>query len=69
MPILASYKECICNVHGVRSDFLRSPTNEDEINQDKDVGARAYFIGKVLWAKGFDFLLHCQEKYLESTGE
>ncbi len=69
MPILASYKECICNVHGVRSDFLRSPTNEDEINQDKDKGARAYFIGKVLWAKGFDFLLHCQEKYLESTGE
>lgn len=66
---MARYKECICNVHGVRSDFLRSPTTKDETDQKNHDGARAYFIGKILWAKGFDFLLHCQEKYRYDTGE
>ena len=79
LPILATYKECVCNVHGVRSDFLQTSTNheetkgEDDNNKNKkndsDGGAKAYFIGKILWAKGFDFLIHCQEKYHESTGE
>lgn len=73
---MANYKECTSNVHGVRADFVRSLTTVEEeekeengiIDNDKPA-PRAYFIGKILWAKGFDFLLHCQEKYHEQTGE
>jgi digalactosyldiacylglycerol synthase len=67
LPVLAKYKETICNVHGVRGDFLSDVTSH-ELVEDPNA-ARVYFIGKVLWAKGFDFLLKCQYKYRQSTGE
>jgi hypothetical protein len=57
----------------VRSDFLLSPSMEeeraDEEKNEDDGNVKVYFIGKLIWAKGFDFLLHCQAKYHESTGE
>lgn len=65
---MAKYKECVSNVHGVRADFLRAPSDA-EIEDVDDGRAKAYFIGKILWAKGFDFLLHCQKKYHETTGD
>ena len=70
LPIMATYKECTSNVHGVRSDFLREPIEEEHSTiYDDRTTPRAYFIGKILWAKGFDFLLHCEEKFHERTGE
>ena len=66
LPVLAKYKETVCNVHGVRDDFLTKTTSE--LVEDPKA-AKVYFIGKVLWAKGFDFLLRCQDKYRKSTGE
>jgi len=73
LPILASYKECVSNVHGVRSDFQSAPDEKDKEFQEEIDGTggdvKAYFIGKIIWAKGFDFLLQCQEKFCEETGD
>ena len=66
LPVLAKYKETVCNVHGVRGDFL-SDGREGRIEDPNS--ARVYFIGKILWAKGFDYMLKCQDKYRQSTGE
>ena len=67
LPVFAEYKECICNTHGVRSDFLREQSADDDTSGEDDV--KVYFIGKILWAKGFNFMLECQEKYYEDAGE
>ncbi len=70
LPVFASYKECESNVHGVRSDFLRLETsNENTLVSNKEGCAQIYFIGKILWAKGFQYMLDCQEKYHERYGE
>lgn len=87
IPSYAKWKECTCNVHGVRSDFLGSqsnitaqsskPTTDDPdveehsmSNQEKPKQqAQIYFIGKLLWAKGFDRMLKVQEMYRESNPE
>jgi Glycosyltransferase len=82
LPVFADYKECVCNVHGVRSDFIQedhddvddTETTDENHNvtstqQGKKDGISFYFIGKILWAKGFQYLLDCEEKFRESTGE
>jgi len=71
LPVLARYKECVCNVHGVRDEFLSKDPSELNMSLDKSQNSSTsiYFIGKILWAKGFNFLLHCQEKYKEEHGE
>jgi glycosyltransferase involved in cell wall biosynthesis len=66
LPVFASYKECECNVHGVRSDFLKA--NEDSSIATKEGTTQIYFIGKILWAKGFQYMLDGQEKYNERFG-
>lgn len=66
LPVFARYKECVCNTHGVRSDFLRKQGSEPDTVED---GARVYFIGKCLWAKGFNFMLQCEEKFKAETGD
>jgi len=73
LPVFAEYKECVCNVHGVRSDFLRTDESIEPIKpaevENKD-NAEIYFIGKLLfYGKGFNFMLECEEKYRENTGE
>ena len=73
LPVFAEYKECVCNVHGVRSDFLRidesaESTEPTEVENKDKVGI--CFIGKLLfYGKGFNFMLECEEKYRANTGE
>ena len=70
LPVLAEYKECVCNVHGVREDFILregdlEPVKQGIDEEEKENG-EIYFIGKILWAKGFDFLLQCEVSILRS---
>lgn len=64
LPSLAPNKEVTCNVHGVRSEFLLPalPTNDDE------KPSAVYFIGKLIWAKGFDKVLEVQDLFRKRTG-
>lgn len=66
LPSLAPNKEVTCNVHGVRSEFLDTASYENSINDQR---ASVYFIGKLIWAKGFDKLLEMQEIFKQGTGE
>jgi digalactosyldiacylglycerol synthase len=61
-PVLQDYaleKEVVCNVHGIRKEFLES---------DRPSGNKCYFVGKLLWAKGLDLLLDLQYFYKRKTG-
>mmetsp|Transcript_23441 Transcript_23441/g.34770 ORF Transcript_23441/g.34770 Transcript_23441/m.34770 type:complete len:658 (+) Transcript_23441:1-1974(+) len=69
IPNYAKRKEVTCNVHGVRGDFLHAPRSKS--NSDEDIEKKTessdcsqiYYIGKFLWAKGFDRMLKIQERY------
>ena len=68
-----SMSECVENVHGIRQTFLKegkrrraSLTSSLQISTEQ---RRAYFIGKLLWAKGFDHMLDLQTCFRERTGE
>ncbi|GAX16068.1 hypothetical protein FisN_20Hh256 [Fistulifera solaris] len=56
----AKHKEVVCNVHGIRNEFLECAPPD---------GNRIYFLGKLLWAKGLDQLLYLEECYKHSKGE
>lgn len=72
----APEKEVIENVHGVRKDFIQegrrrascSRTSGNVVLLDEQSGGQVYFIGKLLWAKGFDLMLDLQKFYHECTG-
>jgi hypothetical protein len=80
LPILAPHKEVTCNVHGVRSEFLDAPTPKTatattessldgtDTTPQKPTHSPVYFIGKVIWAKGFDKVLEVQDLYRQKTG-
>ncbi|KAL7545563.1 hypothetical protein ACHAWF_008914 [Thalassiosira exigua] len=78
LPSFAPGKEVTCNVHGVRGEFLEgvdlellSPGNklaEDNAEYAK-TPSRVYFIGKLVWAKGFDLMLEVQEIFRKRRGE
>ena len=73
----APEKEVIDNVHGVREDFIRegkrrsaftTSSQNQTIPLDEECEGQVYFIGKILWSKGFDLMLELQEFYYECTG-
>jgi hypothetical protein len=67
LPELDKTKEITCNVHGVRSEFLDLPQSTQGINDQLDPSP-IYFIGKIIWAKGFDKLLEIEDMYRGETG-
>lgn len=79
--VLQSYapeKESIENTHGVREDFIRegerrallSLNNKtDSSLLDEETEGQVYYIGKILWAKGFGEMLELEEFYRECTGK
>ena len=77
LPSLCSYKEVTRNVHGVRNEFFESPQsrsdNDDSDNIDTNAKgekyAPVYFIGKTIWAKGFDKILELEKIYREKHGD
>ena len=70
----APLSECVENVHGIRETYLKegrrrrrvSMSSASKISSEQ---RRAYFIGKLLWAKGFDQLLQLEECFRERNGE
>ena len=67
LPHLDEPREVTCNVHGVRSEFLEKPNPVSR--SDDSIPNAIYFIGKLIWAKGFDKLLDIQEDYRDESGE
>jgi hypothetical protein len=67
LPSLDASKEVTCNVHGVRSEFLDPPQLRKHATTE--TYASVYFIGKLIWAKGFDKVLKLQESYKSKTEE
>jgi len=66
LQTFAPEKESTSNTHGVRSDFLAEGQRRGlEGGSQRGV----YFIGKLLWAKGFDLMLDLQEYYKQCTGD
>lgn len=69
-------KECVSNVHGIRSDFIEKG-KERALRIEKGIGilnvssdkSGIYYIGKLLWAKGFDRLIHLESAFKKATGE
>ena len=75
LPSFAPGKECTCNVHGVRREFLEGkPIDyghlDDNTEDESDEAPSAvYFIGKLVWAKGFDLMLDLQDIYRKKNKE
>lgn len=67
LPSLAPKKEVTSNVHGVRFEFLTAAV--PRADDSDEFYAPVYFIGKIIWAKGFDKLLELQELYKKSNGD
>mmetsp|Transcript_23533 Transcript_23533/g.35598 ORF Transcript_23533/g.35598 Transcript_23533/m.35598 type:complete len:778 (-) Transcript_23533:792-3125(-) len=67
LPSLAPNKEVTSNVHGVRAEFLDSCCISDGAGSEEEEQASVYFIGKLIWAKGFDKVLRLQKLYKDST--
>eukprot|EP00588_Corethron_pennatum_P013782 CAMPEP_0194274728 /NCGR_PEP_ID=MMETSP0169-20130528/7741_1 /TAXON_ID=218684 /ORGANISM="Corethron pennatum, Strain L29A3" /LENGTH=513 /DNA_ID=CAMNT_0039018003 /DNA_START=1 /DNA_END=1539 /DNA_ORIENTATION=+ len=77
-PVLQKFspeKEVVCNVHGVREEFVAEgrrragATEEDGGDVAPVEGTRAYFVGKMLWTKGLDKMMHLQHFYRKVTGK
>ncbi|KAL9184808.1 hypothetical protein ACHAXT_002585 [Thalassiosira profunda] len=82
LPSFAPGKEITCNVHGVRREFLEGVdldalaavgTNKSEAQRQNGGGAGdppspVYFIGKLVWAKGFDLMLELQDIFRKKNG-
>jgi hypothetical protein len=57
LPSFAPGKECTCNVHGVRREFLEDcsdPSFVEGDDMDNEISP-VYFIGKLVWAKVSQF--------------
>jgi hypothetical protein len=74
LPSLTPYKDVTCNVHGVRHEFLERPSGssgeeQTDPEQGKGESAPVYFVGKLIWAKGFDKILDLENMYREKHNE
>lgn len=61
LPSFAPGKECTCNVHGVRREFLEEGTTEcggGDDDSSEDEISPVYFIGKLVWAKVRPYFLY-----------
>lgn len=69
--------ELTVNVHGVRDEFFHHRHhhhNKGILNllpsdRPPEKCAAVYFIGKLIWAKGFESILDLQERYRATTGD
>ena len=63
-------QQLTCNVHGVRQEFFQNThdNNTNNNNNNNNNETPIYYIGKLLWAKGFDLLLAIQDEYYRHTG-
>lgn len=78
-PVLQTFspeKEVICNVHGVRGDFISEGERKAKEARNRGTGpgaaiegTRCYFVGKILWAKGLDKLMYLEHFYRKTTGQ
>lgn len=78
LPSFAPGKECTCNVHGVRHEFLEEGTvdfkkifakgGSDTAPEGYDEPASVYFIGKIVWAKGFNLMLELEDVFRKKYG-
>jgi hypothetical protein len=62
-------KDVICNVHGVQQDFISTTvTSASSSLTSPACTTPIYYIGKLLWVKGFHYLLDIEEQYRQNTG-
>jgi len=70
LQTFAPHKEETSNTHGVRADFLMEGNRRARAyDSDREPTGKIYFVGKLLWAKGFEIMLDLQDYYKECTGE
>jgi len=74
LPPLVKRKEVTSNVHGVRDEFFAcqepgSAVNLADSDETLSKCAAVYFIGKLIWAKGFHDVLRLQDAYRDATGD
>jgi hypothetical protein len=78
VQVFAPEKELTMNVHGVREEFIATPSSNgtflespmtDGNHSQATEKAPIYFIGKLLWTKGLDLLLEYEEYYRQVTGQ
>jgi digalactosyldiacylglycerol synthase len=76
LQVFAPMIECVDNIHGVREVYLRegerrrlAATTSKVVSRGNTKQRWVYFIGKLLWAKGFDHLLDLQSAFRERTGD
>lgn len=76
LPSFAPGKEVTCNVHGVRREFLEGldldlvcGQKKEDSEEAEEEASPVYFIGKLVWAKGFDLMLNLQDVYRKKYGE
>jgi hypothetical protein len=62
-------RDVICNVHGVQQDFISTTITSASSSQTSLASTTPiYYIGKLLWVKGFHYLLDIEEQYRQNTG-
>jgi digalactosyldiacylglycerol synthase len=79
LPSYAPEKEVVCNVHGVRAEFLAQDNDARSLDYSRNeqlsaassgattLEPQVYFLGKLLWAKGLDKLLELQYAWKQQT--